>query len=112
MEIMVHRGFEELHSEAFRLIRDSLNVESFRPADRPVGQILDDSPDLVIKTYYKLDLHVLTICFFRYQNMGEDYKLIPAITPSTTNWMAKVVVALSDSAAPSMKCEEKGPATA
>ncbi|KAL2505488.1 Replication protein A 70 kDa DNA-binding subunit B [Abeliophyllum distichum] len=28
----------------------------------------------------------------RYQNMGEDYKLIATITPNTTNWTAKVVV--------------------
>ncbi|KAL2501113.1 Glutamine synthetase [Forsythia ovata] len=27
-----------------------------------------------------------------YKNMGEDYKLIAAITPNTTNWTAKVVV--------------------
>ncbi|KAL2499699.1 Replication protein A 70 kDa DNA-binding subunit B [Abeliophyllum distichum] len=34
----------------------------------------------------------------RYQNMGEDYKLIAAITPNTTNWTAKVVVLEKSSA--------------
>ncbi|KAL2532065.1 Ubiquitin carboxyl-terminal hydrolase [Abeliophyllum distichum] len=84
-----------------------------RPADRTMVQILDDSPDLVIKPttlfQYRFFVHYESLLELktRYQNMGEDYKLIPAITPSTTNWIAKVVVALSGSTAPAIKCEEE-----
>ncbi|KAL2512775.1 Uncharacterized protein Adt_18375 [Abeliophyllum distichum] len=84
-----------------------------RPADHTMVQILDDSPDLVIKPttlfQYRFFVHYESLLELktRYQNMGEDYKLIPAITPSTTNWIAKVVVALSGSTAPAIKCEEE-----